>query len=123
MPAGDIDTTNIAYTELKDAYNEVSTPDPYVDPISMSKFRGVKYVTFSGATIQEGQSIYTNTSTSANATFSWTCPSLVTSVSVVCCGGGGGGIYYNTSWTGSTYGMNGGGGGGLGWKNNITVVA
>ena len=122
MPAGDIDTTNIAYTELKDAYNEVSTPDPYVDPISMSKFRGVKYVTFSGTTIQEGQSIYTNTSTSANATFSWTCPSLVTSVSVVCCGGGGGGIYYNTSWTGSTYGMNGGGGGGLGWKNNITVV-
>ena len=86
MPAGDIDTTNIAYTELKDAYNEVSTPDPYVDPISMSKFRGVKYVTFSGTTIQEGQSIYTNTSTSANATFSWTCPSLVTSVSVVCCG-------------------------------------
>lgn len=49
-------------------------------------------------------------------TYSWTCPTGVTSVCVVCVGGGaaGGahaGVYYN-----------GGGGGGLGWKNNIAVT-
>lgn len=46
-------------------------------------------------------------------TFSWVCPSGVTSVSVVCVGGGAGG--------GGGY-AGGGGGGGLGWKNNIQVT-
>ena len=41
---------------------------------------------------------------------SWTCPSGVYSVSVVCVGAGGGG-----------YSDNAGGGGGLGYKNNISV--
>lgn len=48
-------------------------------------------------------------------TYSWTCPSGVTSVSVVCVGGGGRGGAIDT--TGG-----GGGGGGLGWKNNISVT-
>ena len=48
-------------------------------------------------------------------TYSWTAPTGVTSVSVVCVGGGGsGGAAY---WSGG-----GGGGGGLGWKNNISVT-
>jgi hypothetical protein len=53
-------------------------------------------------------------------TYSWTCPTGVTSVSAVCIGGGGGGMEY-TSGNGN-YPMNGGGGGGLGWKNNISVT-
>jgi hypothetical protein len=48
-------------------------------------------------------------------TFSWTAPTGVYSVSVVCIGGGGGGLFHPT-FTGG-----GGAGGGLGWKNNISV--
>ncbi len=47
-------------------------------------------------------------------TYSWTCPSDVTSVCVVCVGGGG--SRDGSSWSG------GGGGGGLGWKNDISVT-
>ena len=60
-----------------------------------------------------GQQAYTSA-----GTYSWTCPSGVTSVSVVCIGGGGGG-------NGGGYGVGGaggGGGGGLGYKNNISVT-
>ena len=44
-------------------------------------------------------------------TYTWTCPSGVSSVDVVCVGGGG------------AYQQGGGGGGGLGYKNNISVTA
>lgn len=44
-------------------------------------------------------------------TYTWTAPTGVTSVCVVCVGSGGGG-----------YTRGGGGGGGLGWKNNIDVT-
>lgn len=47
-------------------------------------------------------------------TYSWTAPSGVTSVSVVCVGGGGAG------GTGTV--ATGGGGGGLGWKDTIAVT-
>jgi RHS repeat-associated protein len=48
-------------------------------------------------------------------TYTWTAPTGITSVSVVCVGGGGGGgAGY---WAGG-----GGGGGGTGWKNNISVT-
>ena len=43
--------------------------------------------------------------------YTWTVPTGVTRVSVVCIGGGGG----SSSW-------NGGGGGGLVYKNNLTVT-
>ena len=46
--------------------------------------------------------------------YSWTVPTNVTSVCVVCIGAGGGG--------GTQYANSGGGGGGLAYKNNITVV-
>lgn len=65
-----------------------------------------------------GQQAYTSA-----GTYSWVCPVGVTSVCVVCVGGGGGGIYYNVSSPSFTYPMQGGAGGGLGWKNNIPVVA
>lgn len=55
-----------------------------------------------------GQAEYTTA-----GTYSWTAPSGVTSVSVVCVGGGG---------AGSAYFGCGGAGGGLAYKNNITVV-
>lgn len=48
-------------------------------------------------------------------TYSWVCPSGVTSVSVVAVGGGASGS--------SAYGAGGGGGGGLGYKNNYSVTA
>ncbi len=47
-------------------------------------------------------------------TYSWVCPTGVTSVSVVCVGGGGSGS--------SAYGAGGGGGGGLGYKNSFSVT-
>jgi hypothetical protein len=63
----------------------------------------------------QGQTLFgTNVGT---GTFSWVCPTEVTSVSAVAVGGGGNGPkIYNSS-------ASGGGGGGLGWKNNIPVVA
>jgi len=59
-----------------------------------------------------GQTVYTTP-----GTYSWTAPTGVTSVCVVCVGGGGGGCC-------GSYGNGGGGagGGGLGWKNNIAVT-
>jgi len=63
--------------------------------------------------IISGQQTYTS-----SGTHSWTCPSGVTSVSVVCIGGGGGG---NGGGNG-VGGAGGGGGGGLGYKNNISVT-
>ena len=51
-----------------------------------------------------------------SGTYTWRCPTGVTSICVVCIGGGGGA----QGSTGSSQG--GGGGGGLGWKNNIVVV-
>ncbi len=61
--------------------------------------------------IQYGQIAYTTP-----GTYTFTAPTGVIRVSVVCVGGGGGG--------GSTDGGGGGGGGGggLGWKNNIPVI-
>ena len=47
--------------------------------------------------------------------YSWTVPTGVTSVCVVCIGAGGGSL-------GATWANGGGGGGGLAYKNNITVV-
>ena len=58
-----------------------------------------------------GQQSYTSP-----GTYSWVCPSVITSVSAVCIGGGGGGLS-RTNDTG-----HGGGGGGLGWKNDIPVT-
>ena len=51
-------------------------------------------------------------------TYTWTCPSYVTKVSVVCIGGGGGGGAGDPN----AARCGGGGGGGLGWKNNIPVT-
>ena len=60
------------------------------------------------ATTVVGQQEYTSP-----GSYSWTCPSEVNQVSVVCIGGGGGGGSNN---------YEAGGGGGLGWKNNIPVT-
>jgi collagen type VII alpha len=60
----------------------------------------------SSTLVTPGQIAYT-----APGVYSWTCPTGVTSVSVVCIGGGGGG---NEGSAGA--------GGGLGWKNNIAVT-
>ena len=49
-----------------------------------------------------------------NYQFTWTCPTNVTTISVVAVGAGGGG------WSG--YGSGGGGGGALAWGNSIPVV-
>ena len=57
----------------------------------------------------QGQTAYTSA-----GTYSWTAPTGVTSVCVVCVGGGGAG---QDNWSNPA-----GAGGGLGWKNNIPVV-
>lgn len=63
-----------------------------------------------GFTIPPGQQLYTTP-----GTYTWTVPSGVPSICVVCVGGGGGG--------GAAYWAGGGGGGGaLAYKNNITVT-
>ena len=60
------------------------------------------------ATTVVGQQEYTSP-----GSYSWTCPSEVNEVHVVCIGGGGGGGSNN---------YEAGGGGALGWKNNIPVT-
>ena len=50
------------------------------------------------------------------ATWSWTVPSNVTSIHVLCIGAGGAG------GTAGSWAAGGGGGGGLAWKNNISVT-
>ena len=61
-----------------------------------------------------GESVYANP-----GTYSWTCPTGVTSVSVVCIGGGGGGrSASNNSWSGG-----GGAGGALAYINDFSVTA
>ena len=59
---------------------------------------------------------YGDASFTTSGAATWTAPTGVTSVSVVCVGGGGGGGSTNGG------GGGGGGGGGLGWSNSISVV-
>lgn len=78
---------------------------------------------FTGTGTFSGQGASSGTLTSGNGgfySFTWTCPTGVSNVSVVCIGGGGGGRYYSVS--GSTSGGGGGGGGALAWSNSISVV-
>lgn len=68
--------------------------------------------------------IYDTSIGPTNQTFyssgTWTCPSGVYSVNVLCIGGGGGGGRATSPSASYTDG-GGGGGGGLGWKNSISV--
>jgi len=95
-------------------YNKLLSVDddvypPYIDPPEVLVTTGVLYVSNSSAPSNPvGQQEYTTP-----GTYSWTAPSNVTSVCVVCIGGGGGGAGY--------FGC-GGAGGGLAYKNNITVT-
>ena len=61
-----------------------------------------------------GQDAYTT-----SGTYSWVCPSGVSSVSVVCVGAGGGGKGRPNTCCGA--GGGGGGGGGLSYANNVAV--
>ena len=77
-----------------------------------------------GPVLPAGEALYTgsNTNTSAGAattSSTWTAPTGVNSVSVVCIGGGGGG-----AWSNGTSGPSGGGGGGgaLAWANDLPVT-
>tara|TARA_X000001382_G_scaffold103711_1_gene78649 strand:+ start:63 stop:965 length:903 start_codon:yes stop_codon:yes gene_type:complete len=60
-----------------------------------------------------GQTEYTN---NTHGSYTWVCPSGVTSISVVCIGAGGAGAHSNES------SRDGAGGGACAYKNNITVV-
>jgi len=73
-------------------------------------------VSFANTTFTSG---YGSSTYPSSGTYSWLCPSGVTSVSVVCVGAGGTG---GTSNLGSQGGA-GGGGGGLGYYNNYSVTA
>ncbi len=65
-----------------------------------------------GNNAAQGQVVYT-VQNNQDTTYSWVCPTGVTSVCVLCIGGGSGGMS----------GTLGGGGGGLAYKNNISVIA
>ena len=65
--------------------------------------------------VAPGQQAYTTP-----GTYTWTCPSGVTSISVVCVGGGGSGGSTNSSISSAS--PSGGAGGGLGYKNKYSVV-
>ena len=112
-----VSTTYTASTQLSFAAPSSSTVGIKTlsvtrsDGITVSYFPGILYGTVP-ASVGAGQAAYTTA-----GTYSWTAPTNVTSVCVVCVGGGGGGTsVYDTIPLGV------GGGGGLGWKNNITVV-
>ena len=59
----------------------------------------------------QGQVVYT-VQNNQDTSYTWVCPTGVTSVCALCIGGGAGGMSGNL----------GGGGGGLGYKNNISVI-
>jgi hypothetical protein len=67
---------------------------------------GIVQMMLAGANLR-GQQVYTTA-----GTYSWVCPSGVTSICVLCVGGGAGGAGNG----------GGGGGGGLAYKNNISVT-
>lgn len=81
-----------------------------VGPGTLSVVDGVDDITsvlIRGGAAPPGQAEYTTP-----GTYSWECPTGVTSICVVCIGAGA---------AGTNNGARGGGGGGLGWKNNIAV--
>jgi hypothetical protein len=86
------------------------------DPITANIISYSPQITINDTSINPPVAEYTSP-----GTYSWTCPSGVTSVNVVCIGGGGGGGMA-TSPSASYRDGGGGGGGGLGWKNNISVT-
>ena len=94
-----------------------SSSETFTIEIRTGSTSGTIVETSSTITLNEptagGQAAYTSP-----GSYSWTCPSGVTLVCVVCIGGGGGGMHYPSG----TYHMSGGAGGGLGYKNNISVT-
>ena len=71
-------------------------------------------ITINDTSDGSGQRMYGGVGNVVGDSGTWTCPSYVTSVCVLCIGGGGGGD--------NGLGNYAGGGGGLAWKNNIPVT-
>lgn len=119
--ATDIGFNNIVYESLNDTVNKTSyvfnANYPATTYYVRVRYKGVSLgrsgyssiISYSTASSFVGEQSYTTP-----GSYSWICPSGVTSVSVVCVGGGGGGA--------GDHDGNGGGGAGLGWKNNISVT-
>lgn len=80
--------------------------------------------TNSGSTLLTTGVLNSKSSSGSTVSGSWTCPSGVYKVDVVCIGGGGAGGFGNSSSTNYNFrvGGDGGGGGGLGWKRGISVI-
>lgn len=87
---------------------------PFITSKAAGGFGCVYSVITSSGTVSNsvagGEQLYTTP-----GTFTWTCPTGVNIISVLCVGGGGGGVFRSG-------GAGAGGGGGLGWKNNILVT-
>ena len=116
------DELSLAYTITPDK-TLVNEGDTVTYTVNAQAFEGVStQATNQAIASYPTTAIGIGMSNTGNGTFTWTCPSGVTSVNVICVGAGGtGGI--NTSNDSSSVGSSaGGGGGGLGYKNNITVV-
>ena len=122
-----IGTTPILYvgqgikiSNIRTRYNNINSPTALTET-KLSNLTRVEYLELQSSSVVWGENDYINP-----GNYTWTCPTGITAICVVCCGGGGGGMYYpygsESGKPNYTYAMNGGGGGGLGWKNNITVV-
>ena len=99
--------------------NSTEGPETFSIEIRTSSNTGPVVATSNAVTVNDtsltqpgaGQQAYTTP-----GTYSWTCPTGITSICVVAVGGGG----YRGSISG--FGSGGGGGGALAYKNNITVT-
>jgi len=108
LPTGVTFNSNGTWSGTASGINTIETRSFTIRVTSAAGFTD-KTFTMDLETTPTGQAAYTSP-----GTYTWTAPTAVRSVCVVCVGGGGGG---GNSWASA-----GGGGAGLGWKNNIVVT-
>ena len=111
--SGDVTATNIEFSDLQTAYNNVNNPPDLANPISISEFRGCEFVqSYTTVTFDSNyEELFTSSGT-------FTVPDGVTEFSAVCVGGGGGGSACEGN---STESGSGGAGGGLSYGTISTT--
>ena len=125
----------VVWSSLNNTSNKTSITASGLSPsttyYARCRHRGVAFgwsawsasVSFS-TSAEVGEVIFTPTvlGGGGSQSFTWSRPSHVTSVSIVCVGGGGaGGVNAQVGSGGSEAGAGGGGGGGLAWYNSVNV--
>lgn len=103
-----------AFARISAAIRRPTSFDP-ADLSGSAVMNGGVVGTLTSISVLPGQVQYTTP-----GTYTWTVPTGVTSICVVCVGAGGGSKFYDLG--GGVDYFSGGAGGSLGYKNNITVV-